>query len=585
MNVQTQLEVPGKQQAQDVVLAGEPRRTLLVSSVLTAGSWPLYGIALLALVVRTYWILQPRIVWGDEPFYLWLGRSLLAGEGYQFFGISGVHFSPLFPLLAAVMARIIEIFAQPAGPTALMIGSGFWYVVCGTLLVFPVYGLATRLSDRAAGLAAAAITAVYPALTAGIPLWGTLTEPLYLLLIGAAWWMLLVTLQTCRMKAYALSGLLLGLAYLTRSEALVYLVAGLGVLAALQVVFPLGSERNRRRRAIIGIALLLLVFLATISPYLIVLHGLTGKWQLVEEAGSTYVSAQGLAYGDVAAFDRATWGLDPASGEVYLFSPTSEGQGLLEAVIADPRAFVRLVRINLQDLLETIFSSRLIPWPLTGLIVLGLFGRPWNMFRWRGELLLMASLAGPLSFLPFFVQDRYVAGGLIPALVWMGAGVAWLGSWTVDSVTALASRLAHSTLQKVLFLVPSALIVLALLWQAPRLWTALQQTNSFQPGHLTAAQVLRDLGAGAGDVVMTRYPAIAFHAGTRWAPTPAASWSEVVAYARGKGARYLAFDGWEAQLRPQLRFLLDPASAPLFLKHLATIGHGTGLIVLYELVP
>lgn len=585
MNAQTRLEASGKPAAQDVVPAGEPDHNLLAPSALTVGSWPLYGIALLALIVRVYWIIQPRIVWGDEPFYLWLGRSLLAGEGYQFFGISGVHFAPLFSLLAGAVARLVEILIQSDGPTALMIGSGFWYVVCGTLLVFPVYGLATRLSDRAAGLAAAAITAVYPALTAGIPLWGTLTEPLYLLLIGAAWWVLLVALETRRMTAYALGGLLLGLAYLTRSEALVYLVTGLSVLAVLQVVLPPESERSRRRQAVIRIALLLLVFLAVISPYLIVLHGLTGKWQLVEEAGSTYVSAQGLAYGDVAAFDRATWGLDPASGEVYLFSPTSEGQGLLEAIIADPRAFVRLLRVNLQDLLETIFSSRLIPWPLTGLIALGLFGRSWNTLRWRGELLLIASLVGPLSFLPFFVQDRYVAGGLIPALVWIGGGAAWLGTWTVDSVTALVPRLRHSSTQKMLSLVPAVLIILVLLWQAPRLWTTLQQTNSFQPGHLTAAQVLRDLGAGAEDVVMTRYPAIAFHAGTRWAPTPAASWPEVVAYARGKDARYLAVDDWEAQLRPQLRFLLDPASAPLLLRHLATIGVGTELVVLYEFVP
>lgn len=578
----TRFSVPATADAVPVDEAGPARLTVWASN---RWLWPLYGAALLALAVRIYWITRPRIVWGDEPFYLWLGQSLLAGDGYQFFGISGVHFSPLFPVLAGLIARAAELLMPVDGPTALMIGSGLWYVVCGTLLLFPVYGLARRLTGHAAGLAAATLTAVYPALTAAMPLWGTLTEPLYLWLIAAAWWALLEALETNRPVAYALAGALLGLAYLTRSEALVYLLAGLSVLALLQVVRLRRAVSGAQRRMLIGLGLVLLVFFAIISPYLMVLHGLTGKWQLIEEAGSTYVSAQGLAYGDVAAFDRATWGLDPASGEVYLFSPTSEGQGLLEAIVADPRAFARQIRVNLEDLLATVFSSRLIPWPLVGLIVLGLFVRPWRASRWRGELLLMASVAGPLSFLPFFIQDRYVAGALVPALVWMGGGVAWLGLWWADSVTALVPRLAYSNLRSALQLAPAVLVVLALLWQAPRLRATLQQTNSFQPDHLAAAQILRDLGVGPEAVVMARYPAIAFHAGTRWAPTPMASWPEVAAYARAKGASYLAIDSWEAQLRPQLGFLLDPASAPPSLEHVATVGAGAKSVVLYRITP
>ncbi len=561
-----------------------PGRVLSESGARQGGLWPLYAIMLLALAVRIYWISQPRIVWGDEPFYLWLGQSLLAGEGYRFFGISGVHFSPLFPLLAAAVASMAGTFAAPDSSTAMMIGSGFLYVVCGTLLVLPIYGLTTRLTGRAAGLAAAAIAAVYPALTAGIPLWGTLTEPLYLLLIGLSWWMWLVALETYRTGAYVLGGLAVGLAYLTRSEALLYLAAGLGMLGLLQVIFPLGAERNKWRRAVVGIGLALVAFVVVISPYLIALHGLTGKWQLIEEAGSTYVSARGLAYGDVAAFDQATWGLDPVSGEVYLFSPGSESQGLLEAIAGDPGAFAQQLRVNLRDLLASVFSDRLIPWPLTGLIALGLFVRPWNVSRWRGELLLMASLVGPLSFLPFFIQDRYVAGVLLPALVWMGGGVAWLGSWLADSCAALMPGMRHALRGWLLRSVPALLTLVLLLWQAPRLWAALQQTNSFQLGHLVAAQALRELHPDAESVVMARYPAIAFHAGLRWAPTPAASWTEVVAYARVKGARYLAVDGWEVQLRPHLSFLLDPGRVPASLKHIATVRTGSSPVVLYEFV-
>ena len=34
--------------------------------------------------------------------------------------------------------------------------------------------------------------------------------------------------------------------------------------------------------------------------------------------------------------------------------------------------------------------------------------------RARGELALLASLAAPAAYVPFFVQERYLAGALIP---------------------------------------------------------------------------------------------------------------------------------------------------------------------------
>ena len=585
--------------------------------------WLLLGLVVLAAAVRVYWGLRPRIVWGDEPFYLWLGQSLLNGHGYQFFGISGVHFSPLYPLLAGIIARLGAALAGNS-PQVLASGSVVLYIFCGALLVLPIYGIARRTAGRGAGLCAGLAAALYPALTVGIPLWGTMTEPLYLLLIAAAWWALLVAQQERRIWGYAAAGAALALAYLTRNEAIVYLVAGLGAVLLIEVAAPAGRNdrsddreaslwdfsgplRSNRatevaatndratsraagvRWALVGAAIAIGVFAVIISPYLIVLHTQTGKWQLLEEAGSTYVSAQGLALNDLAAFDQATWGLDPASGEVYLFSPTSEGQGLLAAITADPREFLRLLRINFADLLATTFSSQLIPLALVGLAVLGLFARPWDTRRLRAELLLIASLAGPLSFLPFFIQPRYLAGILIPALVWIGGGTAWLGEWLARTWVRLraerrreAEESAGASAHPGLHAVPALLLAIMLLWQAPRLWNQLQIGGGFQPAHRAAADALVAAGATQDALVLSRYPAIAFHASARWAPTPAASWPEVAAYARRKGARFLAMDAKEAKLRPQLAFLLDPAQAPAELEYLTSVDDGAGAVVIYR---
>jgi len=594
--------------------------------------WLLLGLVVLAAAVRVYWGLRPRIVWGDEPFYLWLGQSLLHGQGYQFFGISGVHFSPLYPLLAGLIARLTAALAGDS-PQTLASGSVVLYIICGTLLVLPIYGIARRTAGRGAGLCAALATALYPALTVSVPLWGTMTEPVYLLLIATAWWALLVAQQERRLRGFAAAGAALALAYLTRNEAIVYLVAGLGAVLLSELVAPamrtppgadgvaaptnvgrvgnpsykLISRADSVKWALVGAALAVGVFAVIISPYLITLHAQTGKWQLLEEAGSTYVSSQGLARNDLAAFDRGTWGLDPASGEVYLFSPTSEGQGLFSAITADPRGFLRLLRLNLADLLATTFSSQLIPLVLAGLAVLGLFARPWDTRRLRAELLLIVALAGPLSFLPFFIQPRYLAGVLIPALVWIGGGTAWLGEWLAQTWTQIRAEergsggaeerrsggaeeqrsrgvgkdISAST-YPLLRALPALLLAAMLLWQAPRLWNQQQMGGGFRPAHRAAAAALVAAGAGSDALVLSRFPAIAFHAGTRWAPTPAASWPEVAAYAQRRGADFLALDAKEAVLRPQLAFLLDPAQAPAELAYLTTVDDGAGPVVIYR---
>ncbi len=541
--------------------------------------WLVWGLVILAAALRLYWGTRSRVVWGDEPFYLWLGQSLLDGQGYQFFGISAVHHSPLFALLAAVLSRGIAPLAGLAGgsPTALIAGSVAVHVSAGSLLVWPVFGIARRLTGTGPALAAALATAVSPALAVAPLLWGTMTEPIYLLAVAFGFWGLFIAVEDGKLAGYALGGAGFALAYLTRSEAIVYVVGGLAavlLLRHLRRVAPCGgpssiviarsgvgdeaispdagdcfgaaAPRNDMRvqagdrpqqgrelgRTAAGIGLALVIFFVLISPYLVVLKERTGKWQLLEEAGSTYVSAQGLAYGDTAAFDAGTWGLDPASGEVYYFSDTSEGQGLAEAIVANPAEFARRLRANVKDLVAGLTGWRLLGWPLIALALLGLFNRPWDGRRLRGELLLAVVLAGPLSFVLFFVQDRYLAAALIPALIWVGGGAAWLGEWLAGTIAEWQNEkrktknekpntqyAVRNTQYAIPRLLPALLLALALLWQQPRLWAALQETHSFQPGHLAAAEELAAAGATPDAVVLSRYPAIAFHAAAAWAPT------------------------------------------------------------------
>jgi hypothetical protein len=98
------------------------------------------------------------------------------------------------------------------------------------------------------------------------------------------------------------------------------------------------------------------------------------------------------------------------------------------------------------------------------------------------------------------------------------------------------------------------------------------------------ANRIREESAGADPLVMARYPAIAFHADAAWTPTPNATWEETLAYARRKGVQLIVVDQYEAKLRPQLAFLLDPVTAPGDdLELIATVDEGRGPVVAYRL--
>lgn len=524
----------------------------------------------LGLLARINSIAAPRVVWGDEPYYLWIGQSLWSGAGLNAMGYSAAHFPPLFPVLAGGLAPLVG---------DLLSASNLIFVVSGALLVVPLYALARAIYARSAAWIIGLVAALYPALTHGVLAWGTLTEPLYLLWTGAAIYFLFRALDEspARWRDVALLGLALGLAYLTRTEALVFAAAAL-------VLLPIGRllRRDRLGPALARVLLAALVFLLVASPYLLFMRTSTGRWSLTGSAGMAFVSMEGLANNDPAAFDRATWGIDPASGEVYLFAPSSESESFTGSLLADPLGVLRRLRAGLSDANDLLFSIKLIPWFLALLAFLGLFAQPWGPRRLRGELALLASLAAPLSYLLFFVQERYLAGLLLPAMVWIGAGAWMLGLWLVGTWASLRSRPPAAVTRRVLLVAPAVALAALLLALGPRVEAAMQRTHSFQLGHLAAAAELRRLGAPADAVVMSRYPAIAFHAGTRWAATPAEDWPTVLAYARQHDARYLVLDGWEARLRPQLGFLLLPSQAPPELRHLITVEASDDPVLIYE---
>jgi len=534
------------------------------------------AILLLALAVRFAIALQDRVVWGDEPFYLWLGRNWLTGQGYSFTGYPDVHHTPLYPLLAGALYLVTG---------DLDIASRIWYVLLGAALVVPIYLIAARMYGWRVGLLAGLLVALHPALTAAIPRWGTMTEPLYYLLVYGSLYALLVALDRDAIMAWGLGGFLLGLAYLTRPEASGYLL----LFGAYLLLVRLLQKRLWNRHTLLALAAYVIGFALFFMPYAVYVHIETGEWMVSEKAGVTFLTGIPLAFGDVAGFDKATWELDRTGEEVIFFSRESYTMSMTDWILAHPRDFLRLIYRNAQRFENGLFSAGMFAPFFVPFLALAWFHAPWPKQRTAQEGLLFVSLGPALGFLLFVVVDRYIAVILPLLMIWLAHGLVIFADWLVGTVRNLFTPSPAAEAQPwarrhtVLWALPVAAVLLFFVAVTPRVW-ARTALGSYRPAHKAIGLWLQNK-VSRDTVIMARYPAIAFHADARWVPTPNATYDEIMHYARVKGVRYWVLDELEtASLRPQLGFLVqEGGQPPAELRLTYTMTSEGKKLVVYEL--
>ena len=528
----------------------------------------------LAFAVRLALVLfVERVVWGDEPFYLWLGRNWFEGRGFSFTGYSDVHHTPGYPFLSAVFYLITG---------NLETASNICYVLFGTLLMLPLYGLARRIYGRTAGYIALLLAAVYPALTGTILFWGTMTEPPYYFFAYAAIFALLAGMERRRAWVVLLAGLAAGAAYIVRPEGVAYFA----ILLFYLLVIRLFEKRLFTRRTALELLCLLVGFALIFMPYMAYVRLETGAWMVSEKAGVTFVTSWRLAYGDTVAFDQATWGLDSTGLEVFFFSRESYHVSMVEVILQDPVEFARLVYQNVLVFLAQAFSPRMFPYFFLPLVGLGLFGAVWDRARAKRELLLVLSLLPVMAFLVFFIQERYIAALLPTLILWLAAGLVKLGEWVADTARLLFKPAQGSALRRWGTWLPALAIAALLLVALPRVMDKTAR-GSFRFTHKTVGVWMKDALPTARDtVIMARYPAVAFYADAKWEPTPNAAWPEVLRYARHVGADYFVLDGREVEkLRPQLAFLMDEKQTPPELELVHVDASENERLMIYRIKP
>lgn len=532
--------------AADEAVPGGGRRTL---TLLVAAS------ALFHLLL----LLLPRALRWDEPAYLLIGRELWAGRGFTWTGSPELHYPPLFPML---FGGTWKLTGNPE------IATDVWFVVAGALLVLPVYALAARAFDRRVAVSAALLAAVFPGLTTSVLYWGTMTEPVFALLVLSAAWLAQLAVERDDWRRALAAGVLVGIAYLGRPE-------GVGWLAALALATAAVRFLDRRlgtRRAWAGLAALGLGFALLALPYVAYLHRHTGRWMLSGKLGITYEIGAAVLAGDAARYDEITNSLDPASGEVRWESGQRFEETPSGVLVEDRGSLATRVGRNLARLGSRAATQPVFPLFLGVPLFVAWLAASRRRERWRAEAWIWATVLPVAAFVAYHIQQRFFAPAFPGLLVWVAAGLLLLGA-------GLERRRPGTGRRATRWLLVATLAGLGVAHVA----VLRRELPTVRDGHREAGRWIGENAPPDARVLAVEL-AVCAYAARGCLPSPRAPLPQLLDYARRHGGTYLTVDEAETrEARPFLLPLLDPAHPPPGLEPVFVTADAAGRTIVYRI--
>lgn len=554
-----------------------------MNKVLKSIDWPLLALLAAALLFRLF-LLRFRFAIGwDEPHYLNLAANFANGNLH---GWLHPFWSPLYPALSGLLGLLVPNL-ETAGRLV--------NLICGGLILWPVYRLGVDLFGRDSAWWAAAILAFYPPLAFGAT--SALAEPSYMLFATLGLWSGWDGIKRESAVRALLAGLLWGLAYLTRPEGAGFLLVFVFFVTLLTAGQWLKSRRIRTLRlAVLAGAGWLLVAL----PYIFYLHGETGRWTLsakgaaVQQLEAQYFAPGKLGTFDTLSEDNRVYPNDQIYHDGDFVQATAKQGGLpiqnSLALLVRKYAthFHRLTRAEL----PAIFSlGLLVPF------VLGLFGSPWQTERPRLSLYLLSYL-GFFWFIVvplFHINERYLIALLPVAMIWAGHGLVLLKDWLAAGLrpSRAGGRLSEAGLQRCAW---SGAAGFVLLFGFLTQLGSIVQRSTWDTDFWSEAVELKQAGewlrehAGATPVLMSYNKAVNFYAGNHNLRAGATfsqnEWPRLAQYAGYRGVTHVVWAERYASHFPNLQQLNDPATAPPELHAIYDQSPAPGLrTIIYRFAP
>lgn len=468
--------------------------------------WP---ILIFALALRLVWLVtQTSVIENEGAEYARIAQNLRDGFGYSG-TMRGAQllFPPVYPVLIAGLSFLtgnIELAARLIS------------VAAGVLLVIPVFLLSEYVHGRRAACISALLVTLYPVLVALSA--STFSECLYSTLLLAGICCALLWQGYGKTRDALLAGLFLGLAYLTRPEAMVFPVA-------LAIVIPASALLTHRnwKRPLLQSGWMLICVAALASPYVAYLWRHTGHFRLEGKSEVNYLIGARLNSG--IQVEQAAWGLDQ--------------NGVAQGPLLDPNRYLgaKLYPRHLRQLFEYFLTGarrnfwvlRHLPlfsplfWPLLLVAVFAFLPRDWTRLRAERELLLICLFALaclPLAIGPVF-SIRRLALPIVPfALLWPSKGIAEISART----QAIFSRRASPLLQRRMYGIIPLGIGLLLVYSGQRALRQLPEllwTKTDVP--MKEAGLWLSQYDPAPKRVMDSGTIVSYYSGGTWMPMP---WGE-----------------------------------------------------------
>ena len=328
------------------------------------------------------------IVGSDQIDYIGLGHHVAAGNPQ---GVLHTYWPPLFPMVLGLAEVFIDGLVFPAVVVA---------VLAGSVAIPLIYYFVKQSYGRPEAVIAAVLAIFYPHLINSVFAIGS--ENIYLLLIILCLYTGWKAVTSDSLLYYAITGGIVGLAYLSRPEAIGYPAF---FIAAI-LVRNLWQRKEFLRRSATYCGVFLAAFLLFATPYLIYLRGETGRWTV---SGKTEINTVMGDYSRVAE-------------KVY----ESEVEPTIS--LETGRVVLYLIAGNLIEINKSI--PYLVPPIVTVFVGLGLFATGWGAPRAKREIYLITfCVLTLLGYAAAVVQTRYFYILLPIILGWAAKGILAFGSW------------------------------------------------------------------------------------------------------------------------------------------------------------
>jgi 4-amino-4-deoxy-L-arabinose transferase-like glycosyltransferase len=533
----------------------------------------LLGSVILAVGLRGYWALSHAVAVENEGAeYCRLAENLLSGNGYV--GVIGdqvqLNFPPLYPLLIAAFSIALRNAELAGRVVALLAGVG---------LVGGVFLVCRRIYGHRVALIGALIVALHPvfiALSVSVYSEG----PYIALVIFGLSWVLRASTDG-RIASGVVAGLLLGLAYLIRPEALV-LACSLALLVA-----ALGLRWHEPRRAVRTAGAMLVATLVVAAPYVYFLWANTGQLRWEGKGGIAYAIGQRMDHG--MSYLEASYGIDEDLREEGIHLKTGREvlqSGALQVTGATSfltvaRYFLRSARRNLGSLLRMIARNRAFGSPLLFLLVLsGLFRTSWSRDRIGAEIVLLTTFATAVLILLVGQSHDFRHTLLLLALltIWGANGVEELVEWAAGTASVMFEHGLGGVSVGLRVLVVLALSGMA--FQA--IGTVGEFSQSSQSSLKQAGLWLRRYAPGP-KLIMGTGTTVAYYAGGSLRYLPYANSALALRYIDKVSPNYVVLEA--VNLRPYIESWIKSGIPTARARQIYSGGEGEDEVMIYEWRP